>query len=171
MQKILFTFILAVEIFALANRGGGPLLSHLFLTGITFLALMVLFVSMAHANRKAQPMSGFKLGPPQLFYALFLLCFVISLFFSLIPGFGLAELLLFANAGILLIVFSSAELRENDLRFFAALLVGLAVADTLIGYFIYTHNAFPRFAGTFLDIGETYTSFGNDYANFLLLII
>lgn len=104
-------------------------------------------------------------------YALFAALFVVSMFFSLTPGFGLAELLLFVNAGILLVIFSNLNLGEKFLNYFAWVLIGIATADTMIGFFVYTRTPFPRLVGTFIDLSAPYTSFGNDFANFLLLIL
>lgn len=163
MIRILFTFILAVEIFALSNRGGGPLLSYLFLTGITFLVVCSAFLF----RDKLQLQFRFV----HLSYTLFFLFFLLSLVISLTPGYDFAELLLFANFGILLFVFSGLKINARDLHWFALSLIALATIDTLIGYFIYTQTPFQRFAGTFIDLKEPYTSFGNDFANFLLLIL
>lgn len=165
MIQLFLSGIILAEIFALANRGGGPLLSHLFLTGITFCILLgaVIF------KKKIKFYSGGKL--PEVAYFIFLGLFVVSLIFSKTPGFGLSELLLFANGGLLLLIFSSLEITEKALQRFIVVLVALAVIDTLIGFFIYTRAAFPRLAGTFLDLNEPYTAFGNDFANFLLLIL
>lgn len=166
MQKhkyLILSFILAVEIFALFNRGGGPLLSHLFLTGIIFLCISILLIF--EKNARLPP------SYPALFYGLFFLCFSISLIASVTPEFGLSEFLLFANAGILLFILSSTRFSQRDLNVLSIGFIIVALIDTLIGYFIYTQNAFPRFAGTFIDLSEPHTAFGNDFANFLLLII
>lgn len=159
--QLIFLLVAAVEIFAFANRGGGPLLSHLVLTLATFAALLIYVFKFR--NRLL------KLGLPQIFYLTFFLFFVLSLITSLTPSYGLSELLLFANTILLFILISQLEISENDLKPFSILLVALAVGDTLVGYFIYTHTPLPRFVGTFLDLREPYTSFGNDFANFLLL--
>lgn len=163
MIRIFFFLILALEIFALANRGGGPLLSHLFLTGITFLAVIACMVF----RDECRPKCGF-IG---LGYGLFFLAFLISLAVSKTPGYSLAPLLLFANLGILFFMVSGLKISERHLQWFSIGLIGLAVIDTLIGYFIYTQTPFPRFAGTFIDLKEHHASFGNDFANFLLLIL
>lgn len=165
MVRILFGIILAVEIFALTNRGGGPLLSHLALTGATFVILLCVIIFKNRLQFEFRP--RFFL----ISYALFSIFFVASFFTSLTPEFGLSELLLFVNAGILLFVFSGVKFTEKDLDSFSIILIAVAVIDALIGYFIYTNNAFPRFAGTFLDLAAPYTAFGNDYANFLLIIL
>lgn len=163
MIRIFLGLILAVEIFALGNRGGGPLLSYLFLTGITFLVVCIAFLF----RDKLQLQFRFV----HLAYTLFFLFFLLSLVISLTPGYDLAELLLFANFGILLFIFSGLKISERDLHWFSLSLIALATIDTLIGYFIYTQTPFARFAGTFIDLNEPYTSFGNDFANFLLLIL
>lgn len=163
MQRIIFAAILAIEVFALFNRGGGPLLAHLFLTAAAFVILCICLARPAGLE--------FKFGLSQSSYILFLLCFAASLMFSLIPGFGLAELLLFANTAILLIVLSGLKLNEKDLNFFITGLIAIAVIDVLIGFFIYTKTPYPRFTGTFIDLKEPYTSFANDFADFILIIL
>lgn len=163
MIRIIFGLILAVEIFALSNRGGGPLLSHLFLTGAVFLIVCVVLLF------RAKLRFCFKL--PQIGYLGFLTFFLLSFLFALTPQYGLAEILLFVNAGILFFIISSFKISEKELNLFSIGLIALAVADTLIGYFIYTQTPFPRFTGTFIDLKEPYTSFGNDFGNFLLLIL
>ncbi|MBI5413639.1 O-antigen ligase family protein [Candidatus Peregrinibacteria bacterium] len=163
MNLILLGLVAVTEIFALYNRGGGPLLSHLVLTGATFVCIAVCVFQ----RKKIR----FKFTFAETAYALFAAIFVISMFFSLTPEFGLAELLLFINAGILLAVFSNLNFGEKVLNYFSWALICIATADTLIGFFIYTRTPFPRLAGTFIDLSAPYTSFGNDFANFLLLIL
>ncbi|MBI2639096.1 O-antigen ligase family protein [Candidatus Peregrinibacteria bacterium] len=163
MIRIIFGIVLLVEVFALANRGGGPLLSHLFLTGAAAAILVICYLKKIQLRR----MNSW----PILSFAAFFIFFALSLLASLTPGYDLAWLLLFANAGLLFFIISSLEISEKDLRIFSIGLIGVAVADTLIGYFIYTQTAFPRFAGTFIDLAAPYTSFGNDYADFILLIL
>lgn len=169
MYKLLFVLVGVIEVFALYNRGGGPFLSHLVLTGITFLALCLCVIGRWRdwENGAVQ----FRFGAIEGAYTAFFAVFVLSLCFSLTPSYGLSELLLFLNAGILSVIFASIKWNENDLKIFASSLVAIAVCDTLIGYFIYTQTSFPRFAGTFIDLAEPYASFGNDYANFLLLVL
>ena len=169
MYKLLFVLVGIIEVFALYNRGGGPFLSHLVLTGITFLALCLCVFGRLRVWKNSD--SEFKFGAIEGAYVAFLAVFVLSLFFSLTPSYGLSELLLFLNAGILSVIFASIKWNENDLKIFASVIVFIAACDTLIGYFIYTQTPFPRFAGTFIDLKEPYTSFGNDYANFLLLVL
>lgn len=163
MVRIIFGIILLIEVAALANRGGGPLLSHLFLTVATAAIIALCYFKKARlrfANRW-----------PILSYAAFFVFFALSLLVSFTPSYGLAGFLLFANTGLLFFIISSLEISEKDLKLFSVGLIGVAVADTLVGYFIYTQTAFPRFVGTFIDLAAPYTSFGNDYADFLLLIL
>lgn len=163
MNLILLGLVVATEIFALYNRGGGPLLSHLVLTGAAFLCIAVCVF-----QRKKM---RFKFTLAEAFYALFAVFFAVSLFFALTPEFGLSELLLFINAGILLVIFSNLNFGEKVLNYFSWALISIATADTMIGFFIYTRAPFPRLAGTFIDLSAPYASFGNDFANFLLLIL
>ncbi|MEK7524180.1 MAG: O-antigen ligase family protein [Patescibacteria group bacterium] len=163
MKYFLFLLILAVEAFALANRGGGPLLAHLFLTGMTFGSLLLCFILRVPFR--------FRFGLTEVSYIIFLALFGVSIITGLTPDFGLNELLLFANGGLLLFLFSGLEFTRRQLHWFSVGLISLALADTLIGFFIYTQTPFPRFAGTFIDLAAPYTSFGNDFANFLLLIL
>lgn len=169
MYKLLFVLVGVIEVFALYNRGGGPFLSHLVLTGITFLALCLCVIGRWRDWKNGAVQ--FRFGAIEGAYTAFFAVFVLSLCFSLTPSYGLSELLLFLNAGILSVIFASIKWNENDLKIFASSLVAIAVCDTLIGYFIYTQTSFPRFAGTFIDLAEPYASFGNDYANFLLLVL
>ena len=164
MVRLSIVLLLVFQIFAVFfNRGGGPLLSHLVLTGTVFATVCLCFIFRRKLN--------FKFGLPAVFYFLFLLFFIISLFASVTPQFGLAELLLFVNAGILFVIFSSLEISEKDLRVLKIGLIIIAVINVLIGFFIYTKTAFPRFTGTFVDLKEPYTSFGNDFANWLIFIL
>lgn len=130
-------------------------MSHLVLTGATALAAaLVIF-------RKVEfkPQYDFAL----IAYAFFVFLYVISFFGPLRPLYGLNELLLFVNAGILLFLISGSEISEKILRYFAVVLIVAATGETLAGFFIYTQKVFPRFGSTFL--------YANDYANFLLLIL
>lgn len=154
-----------IEITALLNRGGGPLVSHIVLTGITALIVLIFAISVM---KKRMTLS---IKKPHIFYGIFFLLFLISLTTSLTPDFGLNELLLFGNTGLLLVAISNLKLDEKILRRFGISLIGLAVIQVLIGARFYTNMAFPRFAGTFLDLAQPYTSFGNDFANWMLLII
>lgn len=163
VARISLFLILLVEIFALFNRGGGPLLSHLFLTGIVFLIIAACVIF-------PQKMK-FQFGLMEAGYAFFLLFFVCSLIFSLTPSYGLSEFLLFTNAFILLFILSSVEISRRDLSLFSIFLVSIAVIDVLIGFFIYTRTPFPRLVGTFIDLKEPYASFGNDFADFILIIL
>lgn len=163
MNLIVFGGIVLVEIFALANRGGGPLLSHLFLTGATFGIAILCFIK----KDKLQ----LRFGLIEKAYLAFLIFFVISLFTSLTPNYGLSELLLFANTGILFLLISGLDITRTQLKIFSISVIAIALIDTLIGYFIYTTTAFPRLTGTFINLDEPYTSFGNDYANFLLFAL
>ena len=164
MVRILFGLVLAVEVFAVFfNRVGGPLLSHIALTGITFLILCVCLIR----RKEIQ----FKFSAAHAFYFIFLALFLISFLWSLAPSYGLNEILLFANAGILLALLPAISFSEKDINLFSVFLIALAVGTTLIGYFIYTGIAFPRFTATFVDLKETFRSTGNDYANFILLIL
>jgi len=165
INVLIFGLILAVEVFALANRGGGPLLSHAWLTGITF--LIVCATAFLVFKHRAQ--ISFKL--PQIFYVGFLLFFFISFYFSWVPEFGLNEILLFSCAGILLILIGSFDFKQKEIEAFSVALIALAVADTIFGFFIYTRTAFPRLAGTFIDLNQPYVSTGNDFANFMLLVL
>lgn len=161
MVRLFFLLVVGVEIFAFANRGGGPLFSYLFLTGATFLAVSLLFF------QKEQPQ--FKFGAVEAGYGLFFIFFLFSFLLSKAPGFGLSELLLFASAGVLFWIFSNLKYSKKDLDWFFVAMIALAVADTLIGFFIYTKTPFPRLVGTFIDLAEPYASFANDYANYILV--
>lgn len=163
MINLIFSAVFLIEVFALANRGGGPLLSHLFLTGITFLLVMAAFFR----SRELHP----KLRFAEVSFIVFFLFFAVSLLFAVTPGYGLAEFLLFANGFMLFSLISWSSISEKQLRFFTDALIALAAAVTLIGFFIYTRTSFPRLAGTFIDLEQPYTSFANDFGNFLLLIL
>lgn len=163
MMRAIFAILLAFEIFALANRGGAPLLSYLILTGAIFVV-----VCLAIFFRRKLKLS---VNVPIILYVLFFACFLLSIVFALTPQYGFSELLLYADAGILFFIISNSEIDEKSLKYFSVALISLAVVDTLIGYFIYTKTAFPRFTGTFIDLAEPYVSTGNDFANFLLLIL
>lgn len=174
MNRIILGLILIFEIFTVfSNRGGGPLLSHIVLTVITFLILCVCLIYRKNLH--------FQFRLPYLFYFIFLALFLISFFWSLTPSYGLNEILLFANVGILLVVLSSVNYRKDvipakagiysDTNLFLISLTALAVIVTLIGYFIYIGTAFPRFTATFVDLRESFRATGNDYANFILLIL
>ncbi|MBI2453581.1 O-antigen ligase family protein, partial [Candidatus Peregrinibacteria bacterium] len=165
MPLVLFFSVAAVEAFAFFNRGGGPLLSHLFLT----LAVFGAAAAAVFAWRKEKTL--FYWRREHTAYALFLGFFTVSMAFSLTPGYGLSELLLFVNGGLLLMLFSNASITEKSAPRFGAAVMALAVLDALAGFFLYTGTPFPRFAGTFLDMKAPYTSFANDFANFLLLIL
>lgn len=167
MAKIFFVLLILIEIFALAYRGGGPILPHLLLTGVTF----CMVCAGIFFEWRRGPAFSFRFGWPHLFYLLFFLFFLISLTVGVTPEFGLSELLLFANAGILFFIFSAIRFEERDLNFLKVGLIALAVIDVLAGFFIYTGNAYPRFVGTFIDLNEPYGSFANDFADFALLIL
>lgn len=155
--------ILVLEVFAFANRGGGPLLSYLALTGIV--AFIVLLCALKG------PYVKLKFGFIEILYFLFFCFFVFSLYASSTPNYGLSELLLFANTGILILILGAVPFSKKDFHWFSVGLIALAVADTLVGFFIYTQTAFPRFVGTFIDLSEPYISTGNDFANFILLVL
>lgn len=138
-------------------------MSYLALTGIVFAA--------ASACLIFRPRFRLQFEFPQVCYIVFLFFFGFSFYFSRAPTFGLSELLLFANAAILLILVSGLEINEKTLRLFGVGLVAITVVDVLAGFFIYTITPFPRLAGTFLDLGTPYISTGNDFANFTLLVL
>lgn len=164
VNKIILGLILVFEIFTVFfNRGGGPLLSHIALTGVAFLILCVCLIQRKNIQ--------FQIRLPHIFYFISLALFLISFLFSIAPSYGLNELLLFANTGILLVILSSIEFSEEDINLFSIFLIALTVVATLVGYFIYIGTAFPRFTATFIDLKEAYRSTGNDYANFVLLIL
>ncbi|GEM_PF-5373420 len=163
MARIILSILLLVEIGALANRGGGPLLSHLLLTAATFVAVCLCLWKKVRLKDAARW--------PLLSYGAFFLFFVLSLLISLTPQYGLAGFLLFFNTGILLFILAGFPFSEKDITQFSVGLIAVATVETLIGFFFYTQTAFPRFTGTFIDLAKPYTSFGNDHANFLLLIL
>ena len=165
MIRIFLVLVGVIEVAALLNRGGGPLMAHLVLTGVVAIMTFVFVVAVWRKKIKV------RWGLPVFFYALFLVFFLASFLASLTPQFGVNELLLFANTGLLLIIFSSMEANLADLRFFSRFLIALATVEVLFGIFIYTQTPFPRFTGSFLDLARPYTSFGNDFANWMLLVI
>ena len=165
MIRIFLALVGLIEIAALLNKGGGSLVAHLALTGIT--AVMVLGFAAAMMRKKITV----KWSVPLVCYALFLLFFLASFFTSLTPQFGLNELLLFVNTGLLLVIFSSVETTPTDMRFFSGFLITLATLEVFFGAFIYTKTSFPRFAASFIDLGQPYTSSVNAFANWMLLII
>ncbi len=138
-------------------------MSHIVLAGATFLTVGICAIFRGRLN--------FRFSWAHIAYVLFFLFFIISFLTSVTPDFGLSELLLFSSVGILLVVLCAVQVSEKQIERAGIFLIALAVADTLIGYFIYTRMAFPRMAGTFIDLAKPYVSTGNDFANFLLLII
>lgn len=169
MEIVLIIGVGLIEIIALLNRGGGPLVSHLFLTGITAIAVAawIYFVSQGKYRLNASK----KLIAAYIAYGIFYSAFLISFAFSKTPEYGLSEILLFGNAGILFIIFTQIKFEKINILRLKILIVGLAAAEILWGIFLYINHPFPRFAGSFLDLGQPYTSFANDFANFLIIPI
>lgn len=163
-KRILFGGVLLVIIAALLNRGGGPLMSHLILTVVTFLIVVSAFFLRKHFESKS-------LNVPEIFLIGFLIFFLVSFFFSRTPNYGINELLLFSNATILILLIRRSGILEKDIEYFKTGLVFVALAEAIAGIFIYTKFAYPRFGGTFIDLGAPYTSFANDFANFSLLLL
>lgn len=140
-------------------------MAHAWLAGVTFLIVCVT----AFLVFKHYAQISFKL--PQIFYVGFLIFFFISFYFSWTPEFGLNEILLFSCAGILLFLLGSFAFKQKEIEIFSIILIALAATDVLIGFFIYTRTAFPRLVGTFIDLSQPYVSTGNDFANFMLLVL
>ena len=103
------------------TAGGGPLLSHIALTGI--INFMRLFNPAKKINFKFTRRAC-------SFYFIFLALFLISFLWSLAPSYGLNEILLFANAGILLALLPAISFSEKDINLFSVFLIAPAVGTT-----------------------------------------
>ncbi|PIQ77280.1 hypothetical protein COV82_05255 [Candidatus Peregrinibacteria bacterium CG11_big_fil_rev_8_21_14_0_20_46_8] len=162
MGRFILLLVLLFEIFTFANRGGGPLFSHLLLTGTTFIIVLLTIIGSLK----------FKLNNRAAAYAYlgFFVFFLLSLLVSRTPSFGLNELLLFGNVGILFFIISNLNISEREAKWFAIGVVGIFFVNALIGYFVYIYEPFPRFVGTFIDLDAQHTTFGNDFANAMLLV-
>lgn len=156
--------ILLVIVSALLNRGGGPLASHLVLTVVTFvIALLAFFGREKLKQHPIDLLEKFLLG--------FLIFFLFSFITSLTKNFGINELLLYTNAVILIFILRRIQFTETNIEKFKTGLVFVALLESLAGMFIYIRFSYPRFGGTFIDLGAPFTSFANDFANFSILLL
>lgn len=170
LVRSIFIILWGVFVIAAANRGGGPLLSHIALTlGTAAAVLLVLarrFVPQWRSTR-------FTLRFMWLHgvYAVFCALVGISILVGFTPEYGFSEFLLFINTGMLIFLLSGLPIEEGDTRFFIAGNLSIAVVITLIGFGFYVYNPIARVAGTFLYPTEPQNAAFNTFANVLLLII
>lgn len=174
MVKVILALLLGVEVVAFLNQGGGPLVSHLALTGATFAAVGVAILyrmRKSHAQPILEATTG--AGQPAIIIIYLILCLSIALSFfaSQTPTYGLSELLLFLNSGILLVLLASLKVEERDLTFFARGVITIVTVEMLVGFFFYTQTPIARLAGTFMNFSQPQFAAVNTLANVLLLVV
>lgn len=170
LRRSLFFLVWGTLIFAALNGGGGPFASHVVLTfAVTMAVLLVSFRARIFVHEKTE------FAPRFLWlhgsYALFCVTVFLSIIFGTTPQYGLSELLLFFDGGVLLFLFSGLSYTKKDLDFFLAGTLGLVSAVSLAGVFFYITSPISRLAGTFFAAGALQQAAFNTYANVLVLVL
>ncbi len=157
-------------IFAAFNAGGGSFASHVVLTfATTVCTLLVLFRNRILVFKK----ENFTLRFLWLHgvYALFCVTVLLSIIFGSTPQYGLSELLLYVNGGVMMFLFSGLSYEKKDLDFLVKGTLGVVLSISVVGLFFYITSPIPRLAGTFFNFGLLQQAAFNTYANVLVLVL